>query len=501
MSTGKTGGSSVNHSPISHLVSTTKPEKPGKTVNHQSVTKVEPDNNIPRDRLYRSGVPLKQRPVAEVKVTDTPIKTFVALFLRRPKPSDIREARALAEQLAASIGEEVDPKIEFKDRRATLQRGTPEHKACLLLVESGLATVEPTSGTQTITFKLLRPHDLPRQQRVAEFLCKTVPLEVGDNGTLNWEKMLKEMEPKQSNDLQIAHVVSYVGGGKYQANHKSPRAVARFNQLQSTIPTASTQQRYWENRINQLLSIALADHQDDLIHCRQAVRRAHNTPPYILQVTAGKCRDDKEHAIAVELEKAYDDLSSNEPARPQQTLEPQATVEESPVEQEPWDKVKTVLREMGLIDQAVDLPSLSHLAEAYEKRLPFNLSNLAQTAMLMEKERELRADYDVLGMLKGTKLTEEKLQKLEARLDEMDFDRTANAFNEGSEWSTSAKDQREFRDAYQFVKRVYDELKASNPRPSIEQMAEKLLDLESIPRLQYSERQWQVAHRILMEGE
>ncbi|WP_062267638.1 hypothetical protein [Endozoicomonas arenosclerae] len=501
MSTGKTDGIPANQSPITHSVPTSETEASGKTANNQTVTKTVPKNNIPRDRLYRSGVPLRQRAVREEKVSNSPMQTFIAWVSGRPKPSDIEEAKGLALQLAGSIGgEESKPEIEFKNRRTTLNRKSPEHKACLLLVEAGLATIE-SKDVHTITFRLLRPHDLPRQQELAEFLCTKIPVELASNGSLDWNAVFKGVDPVMGNSLQLSGLVPYIGNGKYQTNNESRRALASFRQMQAKANEHSKPQQYWQSRIERLKAIALPNRIADLDQCKRAVRNSQNEPPYILETVAVKFRNDNEHAIADELEIAYEELCNNEAGGAQTNANGRLeTIEESPVDQTPWDEIKSVFREMNLIDQVVDLPTLGPLAEAYESRLPFKLPELARTAMLLEKERELKAHYDTLGLPKGTKMTEEKLKKLEAQLDEMDFDRTANVFKEGSEWSTSAEEQQEFRHACQSVKEVYEELKASTPRPSIEQMAEKLLDVRPIPRLRYSENQWALAHRILTQG-
>ena len=502
MNSGKIDGPPGLNAPITDAVPSKELEKAGLTSKNQTVVKTDAQKNIPQNSVYRSGVPLKSRGVAVVKVVDSPIATFVAWVSRRPKPSEIVQARALAENLAASIGDDaVDPKIEFKDRRTTQQRGTPEHKACLLLVESGLATIEATA-TQTITFKLTRSHDLPRQQRLAEFLCKTVPLELASNGTLNWDEIFKVMEPEQSNNLQISHVVVYVGSGNYQVNLESPRALAHFRQLQSKKPDSSASQQYWQTRLDQLRSIALREHEDSLIQCKRAVGRAQNDPPYILQKTAESFRKDHEYAIAAELDMAYEAFCSNESDRPRQVESHQVEAfEESSVDKESWDYVKPVLREAGLIGQVVDLPSMSHLVEVYQNRLPFSFVDLAHSAMLWEKERELRGYYETLDLSKGSELTAEKLQKRTERLDEIDFDLTADVFNDESEYQVPKADRPgEYQRAYNAVKAVYDELKATTPRPSIEQMASKLLRLEPIPRFRYTEKHWQAAHRMLTKG-
>jgi hypothetical protein len=366
-------------------------------------------------------------------------------------------------------------------------------------VESGLATIESKTATE-ITFKLSRPHDLTKQTHLAEFLCGKVPLELATNGTLKWEKILEAMDPVQGNNLLIARVVVPGLRGGYKVDHESPGALAQFTKLEGQKLTSSRNpQNYWKNRVQQLQQIALDEHVTKLQQCHRELKKTlPNNSLTLLKTTAGELRKDREGAIAEELEMAYKTLVSG--------VGP--LNEESAPDLNSWDGVLPVLREAGLIKSRVNAGGLQEITRTYDQVLPFKLEDLAGKAMLWEKERELRGFYKTLDLSFGSELTAEKLQKREARLDDVDSDNWEDIFDDDLERDillTQADEEvvgkrKEYRQAYNAIKTVYEQLKDETPRPSIEQMAGQLLKDKPIQTLNYGSEDWQRAHRMLTEG-
>lgn len=506
MTTGSTPGSTDIPPSAATATQRVEPqESVGETSSAKKVTKAEVENKIPRTRTYKKGVPLKARKAVTVKTSDTPFATLKAFVLQRPKPSQIAETKALAENIAETLGSDTCT-LTITNRKVTVNRDSDEHKAMILLVESGLATID-VRADETITFKLVRPENLTLQVKLANLLCENVPVELSPlSGKMNWGVILDQtMEPHASNSLLISGlVVSAVPSG-YKVNTASKARISRFENMQRQHEIKGNKpSAYWQARLEELSGIFHEELSSDLLRYKDSLKNSR-LDTHQLSEKADAVRKEGYETLAVELEEAFKDLSgkSSNTAKPAATPTPVKSREVTPEQLKDWNSVLPELRKTGLMKPRLSAEEANQLAQDHNKNFPFDLTELVRHAKLWAKEQELVNDYEALDFNRGSILNERKLEaaaRKKLEVGDSDFEAIIDKRKRPTITKRQLQGkQQQYNKTCQKVRGLFDQLKSTNPAPSIEEMSAKLLEQEPVETLNYDDKHWQLAYRNMNE--
>ncbi|WP_236631706.1 hypothetical protein [Endozoicomonas numazuensis] len=194
---------------------------------------------------------VKDRDTEVIAVPNGAFARLKAFILRRPEPAEIHRTQELIEALS-SKSDDLSAPMTFKDRSATIDKGSPVHAACAWLAEVGLLKMAPSPSGE-VTVKMLRPRKLKVQSETARKLSELMPAQLGKDGTLQLRSMLRNVEHRRLNDLQISGLLTFDASRQKHVVNARSRQLMKFDRCQDQFDNRMAAPRmYWAGRFRAL---------------------------------------------------------------------------------------------------------------------------------------------------------------------------------------------------------------------------------------------------------
>ncbi|WP_062260496.1 hypothetical protein [Endozoicomonas arenosclerae] len=220
--------------------------------NSGPVSSHSPGKSIPESaKNHQNEKPVKSRKAEVVSVPNGPFARLKAFILRQPEPAEIHHIEKLIEALT-SRSDDLSMPVNFKKLTATIDKGSPEHNACAWLAEVGLLKMEASSPGE-MKVRMLRPRKLKVQSETASKLSDLMPAELGKDGTLKLDSMLRKVDYRRQNDLQLSRLLTFDSSKQKHVVDARSRKLMKFDRFQDQFQNRMAAPRmYWAGRFRAL---------------------------------------------------------------------------------------------------------------------------------------------------------------------------------------------------------------------------------------------------------